>query len=321
MKSKNCQFNPKKRRGLSSVVGALLFVVLMVATFSVLGVALNTQTDIVSTARDVSNIDLKKQQEAFDIIAIAQEAGDFLEIKVINKGQNPAEIFTLVITNKTDAGEPTTTYEIPSDTSFLAPGKDDPTNVVETLDLNMTLAANPGDPAKEYDIKIISSLGTIKKLKLFCTDINCGIGGGTGTGTLKVQLFLDGPTGINTKTSTIIMIATNTGDGPMTGVEPTEGITVCADILESATGTGAITNCQFESDSPATLVAGQSAFFIWDGTITGDIGDVLTFCNNAFGFDPVLVNGPPPDPCDTLEIIDPNDCGGCADGGDDDIRE
>jgi len=65
MKSKNCRFNPKKRRGLSSVIGALLFVVLMVATFSVLGIALNTQTDIVSTARDVSDIDLKKQQEDF----------------------------------------------------------------------------------------------------------------------------------------------------------------------------------------------------------------------------------------------------------------
>ena len=47
--------NPStKRRGLSSIVGALLFVVLMVSTFAVLGVALDSQTDIASTGRDVA---------------------------------------------------------------------------------------------------------------------------------------------------------------------------------------------------------------------------------------------------------------------------
>jgi len=110
------------------------------------------------------------------------------------------------------------------------------------------------------------------------------------------------------------MVATNTSDVPLTGVEPDED---CSTILSSATGTGDFTNCVFESDIPAELLPGQSAFFIWDGTITGDIGDVLTFCNNAFGFDPALVPGDLPDPCDTLEIIDPNDCGGCDDGGGD----
>ena len=65
MKFKDCQYS-KKRRGLSTIVGALLFVVLMVATFSVLGIALNSQTEIATTSRDVADMDLKKQQEKFD---------------------------------------------------------------------------------------------------------------------------------------------------------------------------------------------------------------------------------------------------------------
>jgi len=328
MKSKDYQYTPKNRRGLSSIVGALLFVVLMVATFSVLGIALNSQTNIASTGRDVADLNLKQQQEDFVINSILQESGELLVINATNKGQNVAEIFTIVITNKTDAGEPTQTYSIPSVTSFLAPGDDESTDIVETLDLNMTLAANPGDPDRVYDIKVISSLGTIKQLKLFCNDVNCGSGGVVGTGDLQIQIFLDGPTGINTKTSTIIMLATNNGDAKITNVIPDFLLSPdCENILFSQTGSGTadFTECEFESTSPVTLVPGQTSFFIWDGKITGEVGDVLTFCNNASGLDPTPIVGEPlaPDPCDTLEIIDPNDCGlpDCGGGGDEDILD
>jgi len=81
MKFIACNFTTKNRRGLSSVVGALLFVVLMVATFSVLGIALNTQTDIVSTARDVSEKDLKKLKEDFVINSVIQNPGDVLQLQ------------------------------------------------------------------------------------------------------------------------------------------------------------------------------------------------------------------------------------------------
>ena len=170
MKSKNCQFNPKKRRGLSSVVGALLFVVLMVATFSVLGIALNTQTDIVSTARDVSDIDLKKQQEEFGI-GVSTNSTEFLSIDVNNVGQNPVEIFTVVMTNITDVGFPTTIIEIPSDTSFIPPGDSD--DIVSTLDLKMKLAP-AANVTSAYNFKIISSLGTIKTASLLCSFSECG---------------------------------------------------------------------------------------------------------------------------------------------------
>ena len=50
-------FLPRKRRGLSSVVGALFFTVLMIAGFSVLSLALDAQTDIVTTQRIVSDIE------------------------------------------------------------------------------------------------------------------------------------------------------------------------------------------------------------------------------------------------------------------------
>ena len=129
MKFKDCQYS-KKRRGLSTIVGALLFVVLMVATFSVLGIALNSQTEIATTSRDVADIDLKKQQEDFVLNSITQAPAAFLKVELTNEGQNAAEMFTVVMTNTTDAGEPTRTFEIPSATSFLLPGDNTPTNIV-----------------------------------------------------------------------------------------------------------------------------------------------------------------------------------------------
>ena len=58
---KKSSLSPKNRRGLSSIVGALFFTVLMIAGFSVLSLALDAQTDIVTTQRIVSDVEIKKQ--------------------------------------------------------------------------------------------------------------------------------------------------------------------------------------------------------------------------------------------------------------------
>jgi len=317
MKSKNCHFYPKKRRGLSSVVGALLFVVLMVATFSVLGVALNTQTDIVSTARDVSDTDLKKQQEDFVIDNVLQAPGEPLQVNATNLGQNAVEIFTMILTNSTDTagGFPTATIEIPSDTSFLAPGHNKPpTDVVKTL--NLKLDITPDGISETYTIKLISSLGTIKKLEIICNDTFCGTGGGTGTSGIVAQLFLDGPTGVNTKTSTVVMFVTNTGELPLTDVAPNFGNpTPDCDDMWTSNVTNAVSPCNFDSLSPVDLAPSQTWMFKWDGRISGAIGDIFLFCNTATGTLPDTSTITTILDCDDLEVIDPNDCGGCGEGG------
>ena len=78
-------FLPQNRRGLSSVVGALFFTVLMIAGFSVLSLALDAQTDIVTTQRIVSDVEIKKQQEKFAVIA-STDANDILNLSIHNQG-------------------------------------------------------------------------------------------------------------------------------------------------------------------------------------------------------------------------------------------
>lgn len=79
---------PKNRRGLSSVVGALFFTVLMIAGFSVLSLALDAQTDIVTTQRIISDVEIKKQQEEFGVL-VSTDGNNILNVSVKNDGQNP----------------------------------------------------------------------------------------------------------------------------------------------------------------------------------------------------------------------------------------
>ena len=165
---------------------------LMVSTFSVLAIALNTQTEIVTTSRDVSDRLLEQQQEDYVLNSAQQPPGGFLEIDVTNLGQNTAEMFTVVMTNKTDAGEPTRTFDIPSGTSFLVPGDNAPTDIVSTSFLKMDI---PGlGLQEEYDFKVISSLGTIKTVSIVCDGdaLLCGTvtpPGAPGAASLSAVIF------------------------------------------------------------------------------------------------------------------------------------
>ena len=119
--AKKSHFSPQNRRGLSSVVGALFFTVLMIAGFSVLSLALDAQTDIVTTQRIVSDIEIKKQQEQFGVLVFT-DVNDLLNININNQGQNPVEISSMWITNKTLPDQPAKRYTINYDDAFVPPG-------------------------------------------------------------------------------------------------------------------------------------------------------------------------------------------------------
>jgi hypothetical protein len=213
-------------------------------------------------------------------------------------------------------GYPTSTFDIPSDTSFLAPNSNIPTNIVETLNLRM---ANTPD-TELYQFKIISSLGNIEKLFVTCTGGACGLtGGGGGTFDLYAQLLLDGPNGVNTKTSTAVMFVTNVGTATIYDVAPATACSKGAMFgVTPVSSTGDFNPCDLDPESIDELQPGQTALFKWDGLVTGNVGDVFTFQNFARGYDDESHTNPPVDSnpdIDTLEIIDPNDCGGCDSGG------
>ena len=300
----------------------------MVSAFSLFGTILDTQDNMGKTAKIVATAELKKQQEDFTI-QIYTDTDQLLTVDVNNKGQNAAEIPTLIITNSSDYANsfPVTVYDIPSDTMFVGPGKNE--NVVSTTPITLGLAQNPGD-VELYNFKVISSLGTIRTTSVICDDTTCVvIAAPPGSGSLSEALFLDGPNGINTKTSTVIMFVTNTSEEIVTDVEPFRGfagnddcdtndfwqVDVSGVTIDNGI-TEAITNCTVTPIGSVNMGDHEVAIYKWDFTVGGDIGAVFTFCNYVIGTDPIpsAINSLP-ESCDTLEIIDPNDCDGCGPGG------
>jgi len=228
----------------------------------------------------------------------------------------------LIITNSTDVtnGFPTAVYDIPSDTSFVGPGYTD--NILTTTPITLGLAQSPGDIVL-YHFKVISSRGTIKTTSVSCDDLQCGSLSTGGGGGLTATLFLDGPNGVNTKTSTVIMFVSNTAGVAITDVQPTAGFAApfCDDFWiqddSAATETLFVEDvdpCVVSPSSPITLDPHATTLFKWDGTILGDVGTVFTFCSAVSGNHPEdgpISSGSPS--CDSLTVIDPNDCDGCGD--------
>jgi len=241
---------------LSSVVGALFFTVLMIAGFSVLSLALDAQTDIVTTQRIISDIEIKKQQEQFGILA-STDGNDILNISINNQGQNPVEISSIWITNKTLSDQPVTRYDINYNDAFIPSGFTN--NVLSTQSLEIV--------PDTYDLKVISTFGTIKTVELVVG------AGGSSTG-LRAELITDPPDVIIGQTVTIAMIVTNTGEGIIQNVEP--------DPL-SVGGTGSVISASSHTPSSVNLDRGESVMFSWDYQVTGNSGDDLNFSAIARG--------------------------------------
>ena len=252
-------FQPKNRRGLSSIVGALFFTVLMVAGFSVLSLALDAQTDIVTTQRIISDIEIKKQQEQFGVL-VSTDTNDYLNVSINNQGQNPVEITSMWITNKTLPDQPAKRYTINYDYAFVPSGF--VSNVIPPQTLAMT--------SDKYDIKIVSSFGSIKTVELDT------IGGGSSG--LRVEMIADPPDPVIGKNVTIAMIVTNTGDVPITNVQPGALDASSSNVMGTI-----VISPPIPPGPIATLTGGASVMFTWDTQVTGDSGDVLSYSSHATG--------------------------------------
>jgi hypothetical protein len=254
-------FKPQSRRGISSVVGALFFTVLMVAGFSVLSLALDAQTDIVSTQRIVSDIQIKKQQERFGI-AVSTDVNNLLNISVSNLGQNPVGIESFWIINKTLAMEPATRYEINYDDSFVTGGS--PTQILTSQPLYMI--------PDTYDIKVISSLGTIEIAELVVSS------DGSSSNSLQSVLLANPPDVILGQNVTLAMIVTNVGELTIKDVTPsTPSITPSASIVTPLPS----------NPQSVDLLSGESIVFVWDyqTNAAAAMDSDIDFLNFAEGVD------------------------------------
>ncbi len=227
----------------------------MISGFSVLGLALDAQEDIVTTQRIISDIEIKKQQEEFGVLA-SVDGDNVLSVSIQNQGQNPVEVSSMWIINKTLSDQPAKRYSINFDDAFVSSSFT--TNVLSSQTLQMI--------PDVYAIKVITTLGSIKTVELE-TDSGTSIG-------LRAELITDPPDVIMGQNVTVAMIVTNTDDITISNVHPE---------LQTPTGSGSVVGISLNAPSTVRLIPGESVMFSWDVRVDGLSGQDVVFSAKALG--------------------------------------
>ncbi len=249
--------NFKGRKGISSIIGGLFFLVLMTSGFTASYVALENQSAMIDTQQLIASTEIKKIKEKFVISAAADPSNNNqLQIQVKNQGYYPIEIADVWIINKTDTNQPATKYELDYNDAFIPAGYGG--QILE----NTPLYLNPD----LYDIKVVSTLGTIQTAEL---DVVNGINN------LRVELYAIPPNVPIGENVTIAMHVTNVGEFTVENVAPSLPLTVSP--------SSSVSSFAEISTSSVDLGPSESVFFTWHYTLGGIVGTKVDLSNYATG--------------------------------------
>jgi len=146
-----------QKKGISSIVGGIFFLVLMTSGFTVYYVALDSQSQMLDTQQIIADSEVAKIKEKFVIAATSSGVNNVLSVQVINTGNNPVEIADIWIINKTTVTQDATKYNDLDFRDVSIPVGYGGNVLKNHTPLNLISAI--------YDIKVVSSLGTIQTVE------------------------------------------------------------------------------------------------------------------------------------------------------------
>jgi len=93
-----------KHKGLSTIIGGFIFLVLFASGTAAITAGLNTYSTIVQTQTELADIEFGRIQEQFSLFAdVDANDANKLSLNVTNKGKVPIEIDALWISNFTSS--------------------------------------------------------------------------------------------------------------------------------------------------------------------------------------------------------------------------
>jgi len=247
-----------QKKGISSIVGGIFFLVLMTSGFTVYYVALDSQSQMLDTQQIIADNEVAKIREKFVVAASSSGVNNLLSLQVLNTGNNPIEIADVWIINKTDAAEPAAKYDVKYRDASIPVGHNG--NILSNTPLYLI--------SDIYDIKVISSIGTIQTVEY---DV---AGGSNVLSAQMIAIPQDVRYGENV---TIALVVTNVGQ--------TNTIT----DVNGNTATLSVSPNQCDDPpnpiftGPASLSPSQSIMFFWDCVLNQPTGNLITITGNATG--------------------------------------
>jgi hypothetical protein len=237
-----------KRRAVSTIVGGAIFLVLFASASSTFFIAMDVQRDTINTQRVVSDSIMEKSKEKFSIAVSTDESNNNrLGIQVKNLGTNPVEIGDLWIINNSGSF-PAQKYLIDYKDSVIPPGYG--SNILENTPLFMN--------TDDYDIKVVSTFGTIAK-----SELNVGA-----SNNMRAELIAIPPDVKVGENVTLTMHVENIGETRLLNVSPVGG---WPNITPN------FTSLKPPAPIPVDLDPGEGVFFIWKYETTGAVGGLVDF--------------------------------------------
>ena len=139
------------RRAISTVIGGMLFVILLSAGLAVMSIALSSQISTVETHSQVSEKKIKKLQEDFTVKATL--VGTTMNVNVINEGPNPVVTKTIWIIGDGTGVDYANRIEL--DTPYVVFNDDEFHNIKSVSNLDTSTW-------NHVYVKVISELGNVE---------------------------------------------------------------------------------------------------------------------------------------------------------------
>ena len=248
----------------------------MSSGMSVYFLSMDSQSEMIDTQQKIADVNLQKIQERYAISVMTDKDDDNrLSIQVKNQGPNPLEISDIWIVNKTDSanGYPAQRHLLNATDSFI------PTGFGKNILENKPLHLSPD----VYDVKVISTLGTIETSEI---DVTTNF-------PLDAEIIVTPPDVRIGENATVQMIVRNISAGDITNIIP-------FDPPEVKPPTAVVSSQLVSSSSYDKLRPGDTVFFRWDYTLTGTVGNTVEFIGNASG---ILFSDPVDSNTDSDKII------------------
>ncbi|MCZ6581972.1 MAG: hypothetical protein O6761_02230 [Thaumarchaeota archaeon] len=263
-----------KRRGLSTIVGATFFVIVMASTIGYVTYSLDLIDDLARQVDVKQDTNQNRQNEEFIISKVSVDGANEFNITVTNTGNIPINITRMWAKNMTDPSWNQTKYQI---NKFVSPGQS-----VINIGQGIGLVAMDSE---SYLLKLVTSRGNSLDTQLLSA----------ASQPLDMRLYVTPSSPVSTSNVTLLYTVTN---------NLTEGkiLQSLTPIIASPITTGVATAGYENGPTPASydsLSPGEMAFFEWTYNIVGNEGDRVTF--NATLANAVLGNNA----TDLISIIVP----------------
>ncbi|MFZ0184823.1 MAG: hypothetical protein WBV92_05255 [Nitrosotalea sp.] len=239
------------RRGISTVVGAVFFIIIFTTAVTFVNYDMNLLNNFTGAFVTKSQAQADANHETFSITQVTIANNKF-NITVQNSGSIPITIDRLWVENKTDITWGTSKYAV---NQIVYPG-----NSLSQIGQSLPLYAKP---TQGYDLKLVTMRGNVKEFFV----------NSASQAPVYLQLFALPSTGSNNFIATLLLGVTNnmTNGGALTNIVPNM-------VVSNVTGVGKATLISGPTPSSYPILNnGAETFFQWNYNINGSNGYTANF--------------------------------------------